>query len=127
MSNKWYAKIEKQLWVKDDGTEQEHDTVVETIWTVSKESPWVETTQSEIGKMYKDENFYEDTSWKLSEYQQDTAEKRARAWRDEELQNTDWIISVSDHPQLAAYKTYRTKLRDWPSTSDFPATRPELG
>ena len=65
-------------------------------------------------------------SWKISEYQQDTAEKRARAWRDEELQNTDWLMGVPDHPQLAAYKTYRTKLRDWPSTSDFPDTKPTL-
>jgi hypothetical protein len=65
-------------------------------------------------------------SWKLSEYQQDTAEKRARAWRDDELQNTDWLMAVSDHPQLAAYKTYRTQLRDWPSTSDFPDTKPTL-
>ena len=66
-------------------------------------------------------------SWKLSEYQQDTAEKRARAWRDEELVKNDWIISITDHPQHDAYKTYRTKLRDWPSTEDFPATKPTLG
>lgn len=65
-------------------------------------------------------------SWKISQYQQDTAEKRARAWRDDELQKTDWLLAVSDHPQLAAYKTYRTKLRDWPSTSDFPDTKPTL-
>lgn len=65
-------------------------------------------------------------SWKISEYQQDTAEKRARAWRDDELKETDWIMAVSDHPQLDAYKTYRTKLRDWPSTSDFPDTKPTL-
>ena len=65
-------------------------------------------------------------SWKISEYQQDTAEKRARAWRDNELKETDWIMAVSDHPQLDAYKTYRTKLRDWPSTSDFPDTKPTL-
>ena len=66
-------------------------------------------------------------SWKISEYQQDTAEKRARAWRDDELKETDWIMAVSDHPQLDAYKTYRTKLRDWPaSESDFPDTKPTL-
>tara|TARA_B100001564_G_C20396651_1_gene559268 strand:- start:317 stop:517 length:201 start_codon:yes stop_codon:yes gene_type:complete len=65
-------------------------------------------------------------SWKISEYQQDTAEKRARAWRDDELKETDWIMAVSDHPQLDAYKTYRTKLRDWPSTSDFPNKKPTL-
>ena len=62
MSNKWYAKIEKQLWVKDDGTEEEHDTVIETIWTVSKASPWIETTKSEIWKIYKSGVFYNDPS-----------------------------------------------------------------
>ena len=51
----------------------------------------------------------------------------AKLWRDQELIDTDWIISVTDQPQQAAYKTYRQKLRDWPSTDDFPATRPELG
>tara|TARA_Y100000814_G_scaffold44372_1_gene27715 strand:- start:754 stop:1035 length:282 start_codon:yes stop_codon:yes gene_type:complete len=56
-----------------------------------------------------------------------TAEETARSWRDQELINTDWIISITDHPQHDAYKTYRTKLRDWPSTSDFPDTKPELG
>lgn len=50
----------------------------------------------------------------------------ARAWRDSELSSTDWIVPLSDHPQRAAYLTYRTALRDWPSTSDFPATKPTL-
>ncbi len=50
-----------------------------------------------------------------------------RQWRDAELKDTDWIVPLSDHPQRAAYMTYRTALRDWPSTSDFPDTRPELG
>ena len=52
---------------------------------------------------------------------------QARGWRNGELENTDWIVPVTDHPQHAAYKTYRQKLRDWPSTSDFPNTKPELG
>ena len=56
-----------------------------------------------------------------------TAEETARMWRDGELKTTDYIVPLSDHPQRAAYMTYRTALRDWPSTSDFPATRPELG
>lgn len=50
-----------------------------------------------------------------------------RVWRDEELQRTDWIVPVTDHPQHAAYMTYRQALRDWPSTDAFPDTRPELG
>tara|TARA_E500000331_G_scaffold253631_1_gene244112 strand:+ start:1080 stop:1376 length:297 start_codon:yes stop_codon:yes gene_type:complete len=49
-----------------------------------------------------------------------------KAWRNRELSDTDWIVPISDHPQHAAYKTYRQKLRDWPSTSDFPDTRPTL-
>jgi len=50
----------------------------------------------------------------------------ARAWRDSELSSTDWIVPLSDHPQRAAYLNLRTALRDWPSTSDFPATKPTL-
>ena len=55
-----------------------------------------------------------------------TAEESARLWRDLQLKESDWIIPITDHPQYAAYKTYRTKLRDWPSTSDFPDTKPTL-
>ena len=53
-------------------------------------------------------------------------EELAREWRNQELLVSDWIMSVSDHSQLDAYKTYRTKLRDWPNTSDFPDTKPTL-
>ena len=58
---------------------------------------------------------------------EDEKKSSARGWRDQELAATDIISMVTDHPQNAAYKTYRQKLRDWPSTSDFPDTRPELG
>jgi hypothetical protein len=50
----------------------------------------------------------------------------ARLWRNQELERSDWIVPVSDHPQRSAYMTYRTALRNWPSTDDFPATKPEL-
>ena len=50
-----------------------------------------------------------------------------KEWRDQELVNTDWIVPITDHPQHAAYKTYRQELRDWPSTGDFPDTKPTLG
>ena len=50
-----------------------------------------------------------------------------RRWRNLELKDSDWIIPVSDHPQHAAYITYRAALRAWPASSDFPDTRPELG
>lgn len=50
-----------------------------------------------------------------------------RVWRDSELQATDWIVPITDHPQHAAYLTYRQALRDWPGTADFPDTKPVLG
>lgn len=51
----------------------------------------------------------------------------ARGWRDHELESTDWIVPVTDHPQHAVYMTYRQALRDWPASGDFPDTKPELG
>ena len=56
-----------------------------------------------------------------------TPEQKARTWRDEELARTDVAATVSDYPNADAYIAYRQSLRAWPSTSDFPATRPELG
>jgi len=51
----------------------------------------------------------------------------ARHWRDEELKQTDKMSQIPDFPDRDKYLAYRTKLRDWPSTSDFPDTKPELG
>ena len=48
-------------------------------------------------------------------------------WRNAELLATDFIVPLSDHPQRAAYILYRESLRAWPSTGDFPNTRPTLG
>ena len=50
----------------------------------------------------------------------------AREWRDRELQLTDMMAQTPDYPNRDAYVTYRAKLRDWPSTGDFPATKPTL-
>lgn len=55
-----------------------------------------------------------------------TAEESELMWRDSELSATDFIVPLSDHPQRDAHITYREALRQWPSTEDFPATRPEL-
>ena len=50
-----------------------------------------------------------------------------RQWRDGQLGSSDWIIPLTDHPHHAAYITYRKALRDWPSTANFPDTKPTLG
>lgn len=62
-------------------------------------------------------------------YESDKRSKEdiAREWRNTELNQSDYIMSISDHSQLAVYTAYRKKLRDWPSTEDFPDTKPELG
>ena len=66
-------------------------------------------------------------SWSLATNQDTDSAGLARAWRDEQLVDTDWVVPLSDHPQHAAYMTYRVALRDWPSTADFPETKPTLG
>ena len=48
-----------------------------------------------------------------------------RTWRDDELKRSDFIVPLTDHPQHAAYITYRQELRDYPAQQDFPnGTRP---
>jgi hypothetical protein len=56
-----------------------------------------------------------------------TAEEEARDWRDSELAFTDEAAKIPDWPNRDNILTYRTALRNWPSTVDFPATRPVLG
>jgi hypothetical protein len=48
-------------------------------------------------------------------------------WRNAELSRTDILVATPDHPQREELLTYRTALRDWPATDDFPDTRPEVG
>jgi hypothetical protein len=72
-------------------------------------------------------NFEHYEEWVAPTPVEPTAEEEGRTWRDSELSATDYIVPLSDHPQRDAYIAYRTALRNWPSTEDFPATRPELG
>ena len=52
--------------------------------------------------------------------------KRARQWRDEELNATDKSANTLDRPNRTNILAYRALLRDWPSTEDFPATQPTM-
>ena len=70
-------------------------------------------------------NYYEE--WAAAATIAPTAEETARGWRNSELDATDTASQTPDWPNRDNILTYRTALRDWPSTSDFPATRPELG
>jgi len=52
---------------------------------------------------------------------------RERAWRDAELVRTDTIVDVSDYPNKENMMAYRKELRDWPTTTNWPASpRPVL-
>lgn len=52
-------------------------------------------------------------------------EADARIWRDSELERTDIFATVNDYPHTTEVTAYRTALRDWPASADFPDTRPE--
>ena len=56
-----------------------------------------------------------------------SASDLARLWRDEELIATDTASQTPDWPNRDNIIIYRTALRDWPSTADFPDTKPTLG
>ena len=71
-------------------------------------------------------NFEHYEIWVAPTPAESTAEETARQWRDIELASTDTAAQTPDWPNRDNILTYRTALRDWPSTSDFPATRPEL-
>ncbi len=54
------------------------------------------------------------------------SEMDAREWRNAELARTDTLSLLTDHPDYSKMAGYRKALRDWPSTSDFPDTKPEM-
>lgn len=54
-------------------------------------------------------------------------EAEARRWRDSELVATDQASQTPDWPNRDNILIYRTALRDWPATDDFPETKPTLG
>ena len=56
-----------------------------------------------------------------------TAEEAGRSWRNRELDATDKWANTLDWPNRTNILAYRVLLRDWPSTEDFPATKPVLG
>ena len=52
--------------------------------------------------------------------------QEARQWRDAELEATDFIVPLTDYPNRDTWITYRQELRDWPSTENFPNTKPTI-
>ena len=50
----------------------------------------------------------------------------ARQWRDGELENTDQASQTPDFPNRDNILLYRSELRSWPESDNFPDTRPVL-
>ena len=101
----------------------ENNTVTDTIvadatFISGLPGTWVESSEGYgIGDTYENNTFSEAPVPAMTE-------DEAREWRDMELQATDFIVPTTDYPNHAAWLTYREQLRDWPSTDDFPETKP---
>lgn len=67
---------------------------------------------------------YDGTDFSVPILTQEQQNQEARDWRDNELKSTDFIVPTTDYPNHAQWLTYRQQLRDWPSTDDFPETKP---
>lgn len=65
-------------------------------------------------------------NYRLYEEPSTNQEEEAREWRDTELFRTDSLMLLSDYPYKEQLTAYRQELRDWPSTADFPDTKPVL-
>jgi len=72
-------------------------------------------------------NFEHYEEWVAPTPVEPTAEEEARQWRNDELSSSDTAAQTPDWSNRDNILTYRTALRDWPSTEDFPETRPTLG
>jgi hypothetical protein len=83
---------------------------------------WVLLTDSDsevrIGYSYDGTNFSEPV---LTTEELETG---ARGWRNSELEESDFIVPLTDYPNRDAWITYRQELRDWTATDDFPDTKP---
>ena len=66
------------------------------------------------------------SSWEVIVNSAEDIAESAKEWRNQELYLTDALVLLPDHPNKSNLLTYRTALRDWPSTGDFPDTKPTL-
>lgn len=60
----------------------------------------------------------------VNNQESESNEEVARMWRNNEIASTDYIVPLTDFPNYNSWITYRQQLRDWPSTDNFPNTKP---
>lgn len=57
----------------------------------------------------------------------ETLKTREREWRDSELSRTDLLIILDDYPKKIELTAYRSSLREYPESKDFPnGKRPNI-
>ena len=78
-------------------------------------------------EMYPNHQYEEIVDIELTMEDMMSSEDNARMWRNGELSGTDAASQTPDWPNRDNILTYRAALRAWPSTSDFPDTKPVLG
>lgn len=85
---------------------------------------WVNTI---ISTLEFAQEAYPNCSYAIEESPAISAEETERKWRDSELDTTDRAAEIPDWPNRDNILLYRISLRNWPSTSAFPSTRPVIG
>ncbi len=86
----------------------------------------IKESGAEVNRIVASAEFVADNyeEYELAPVSAEEKNAEGRAWRDSELERTDIMSQTPDWPNRDDWLTYRTTLRDWPSTSDFPDTRP---
>tara|TARA_E500000331_G_C17150954_1_gene667260 strand:+ start:767 stop:1069 length:303 start_codon:yes stop_codon:yes gene_type:complete len=88
----------------------------EVINTVNADEEFVKANFTNYSKKVFEEKKYTDK------------EALGRGWRNGQLTLSDIDPEhLPDHPKHDAWKAWRTALRDWPTTSEFPDTKPTKG
>lgn len=132
-----YIVVKNVTWVTDSFETADYLTVVGTINSPLEidDIDHIESSHNQLNTIFVDGVMYadpselpngEDKGWTIANKQDADSAELARMWRDSQLTSSDWSVPVTDHPQHADYAAYRIALRNWPSTEDFPATKPEM-
>lgn len=88
----------------------------EVINTVNADEEFVKANFTNYSKKVFEEKKYTDK------------ESLGRSWRNGQLTLSDIDPEhLPDHPKHNTWKAWRTALRDWPTTSEFPDTKPTKG
>jgi len=96
------------------------------VWVIKDADGNVTNPRIKADETFVSANFEYYEAYVAPEVPSLTSEQEARQWRDDELRSTDIAAQTPDWPNRDNIIIYRAALRNWPSTSDFPDTKPTL-